>query len=171
MQPEPVIGGPAPQHDSERQLTVLMYRYEAPLFRFLTVLLRDRDAASDCTQDTFVRAYEHLQRGRPVTSSWLYTVGRNRARDELRRRARSRRPRNLESRISASEPDEAAWIREAFAGLPPQDRAILYLLAVEGWSAEEIGRTLRLRTGTVYTRLSRARKRLRQRLGDDDART
>jgi hypothetical protein len=59
---------------SREQLVALLDRYERPLFSFLSVLLADRAAAEDCVQDTFLRAYEHLQRRREVTGTWLYRV-------------------------------------------------------------------------------------------------
>ena len=55
-------------------LAALMREHEAPLYRLLVVLTGDRDVALDCVQDTFTRAYEHLRKGRTVTTPWLYGV-------------------------------------------------------------------------------------------------
>src|SRR5690242_17158149 len=73
-----------------QELDALMDRYEAPIYRFLAVMLGHREMAQDCTQDVFLRAYDQLRRHKPVTSSWLYTVARHRAMDEFRRRRRER---------------------------------------------------------------------------------
>src|SRR5438270_13606600 len=56
------------------ELLKLIEMYEAAVFNFLTVLLRDRSAAQDCTQDAFLRAYERLRRGQEVNAAWLYRV-------------------------------------------------------------------------------------------------
>ena len=53
-------------------LAGLMRELEAPLYRLLVVLTGDRDVALDCVRDTFTRAYEHLRKGRTVTTPWPY---------------------------------------------------------------------------------------------------
>jgi DNA-directed RNA polymerase specialized sigma24 family protein len=80
----------APESDGtiDDQLVRLMNKHEQPIYNFLLALLRDADAALDCAQDTFFRAYENLRKGKPVQAQWLYTVARNRAMDEFRRRQR-----------------------------------------------------------------------------------
>src|SRR5947209_10690547 len=74
--------------DFEDQLVELMNQFERPIYNFLLSLVREADVALDCTQDTFLRAYEHLRKKRPVNAPWLYKVARNRAMDEFRHRKR-----------------------------------------------------------------------------------
>src|SRR5437660_53063 len=66
----------------------LLDQYEQPLFAYLLALVGNRELAQDCTQDTFLRALEHMGRGKDVNARWLYTVGRNRAIDHLGDRRR-----------------------------------------------------------------------------------
>jgi RNA polymerase sigma factor (sigma-70 family) len=150
--------------DSEDQLTDLMSRYELPLFRFLFLLLGDRDTATDCTQDTFVRAYDNLRRGRPVSAGWLYKVGRNRAMDEFRRKRREGPAIDaLEAFPATGEPSPEGRVamEQAFANLPTDDRILLYLVAVEGLSGLEIAEVLGIKANAARMRICRARERFR----------
>jgi RNA polymerase sigma-70 factor (ECF subfamily) len=150
--------------DSEEQLTDLMSRYETPLFRFLFVLLGDRDTATDCAQDTFVRAYDNLRRGRPVTAGWLYKVARNRAMDEFRRKRREGPALDaLEALPATGEiaPEASAAMQQAFAHLPADDRLVLYLVAVEGLGGLEIAEMLGIKPNAARMRICRARERFR----------
>jgi hypothetical protein len=61
----------------DEMLVALMQTHETALFRFLFVLTGDREAALDCTQDTFLRAYHNLDAGKPVNAGWLYKVAHN----------------------------------------------------------------------------------------------
>jgi RNA polymerase sigma-70 factor (ECF subfamily) len=56
---------------------------------------------------------------------------------------------------------ESVDLRDAFARLPPADRTVLYLLAVEGRHPDEIAEGLGINSGAVRMRISRARQRLK----------
>jgi RNA polymerase sigma-70 factor (ECF subfamily) len=148
--------------DVHSRLVELLDRYEQSLFKFALVLAGDRDTASECAQEAFVRAYEQLQKGKSVNGGWLYTVARNLVMDEFRRRRRL-----VEESVLHLLPvqefalDVRAGMREAFARLAPDDRTVLYLAAVEGRTAEEIATILGVRRGTVRMRICRARERFR----------
>jgi RNA polymerase sigma-70 factor (ECF subfamily) len=148
--------------DIQARLIELIDRYEQPLYKFAFVLAGDHASACDCTQETFVRAYTNLCKGKRVTGHWLYTVARNLVMDEFRHRRRLSGESALalvpEAGLSM---DTWAGMREAFAQLAPDDRTVLYLLAVEGRSTEEIASILGVRRGTVRMRICRARERFR----------
>jgi RNA polymerase sigma-70 factor (ECF subfamily) len=146
----------------EDQLVQLMNEYERPIYNFLLALLRDADVAMDCAQDTFLRAYEHLRRGRPVTSSWLYTVARNRAMDEFRKQRRmTNDPQSLEQ-VPVPGPSEVSMaVQQVLERLSPMDREVLYLFDVAGFKTDEIGDMLGVRGSAIRQRLSRARERFR----------
>jgi RNA polymerase sigma-70 factor (ECF subfamily) len=140
----------------------LLDRYELPLFNFLAVLLGDRAAAEDCAQDTFLRAYENLQRNRPVTGTWLYRVARNRAVDELRHRGRVQAGSGeLEAVPDCGGATAGSEVWRALRLLSAADRELLYLFDVDGFSAREIGNMLGIRPGAVHVRVFRARERFR----------
>lgn len=149
---------------SREELVDLMNRYEQPLTNYLLVLLNDRDLVGDCAQDTFLRAYEHLARGRTINSQWLYKVARNRAIDQLRHRARTRTAPEMLDSIEGrdgGEVDRTAAVRMALGRLAPEDREILYLFVVDRFATAEIAVMLGIRPGAVRVRLSRARERFR----------
>jgi RNA polymerase sigma factor (sigma-70 family) len=146
----------------EDQLVGLMTQHEQPIYNFLLVLVRDVDIALDCTQDTFLRAYENLRKGKPVNSSWLYTVARNRAMDEFRRKRRLQSDPEILDAIPVHEPtDQVLAVQSVLANLSPVDREVLYLFDVAGFKTDEIGAMLGVRGSAIRQRLSRARERFR----------
>jgi RNA polymerase sigma-70 factor (ECF subfamily) len=147
----------------------LFREYHAPIVRYLTRRLGDRDLAEELAQETFMRALRHG----PVASerSWLFAVATNLVRDEARREVRERkRLERLRVELQAepaSEPEathlerlqEQALARSAVDALAERDRMAL-LLREEGLDYHEIAATLGLSVGSVGTTLSRARRRL-----------
>jgi len=146
----------------DRQLVELMNAYERPIYNFLLAILRDGDTALDCAQDTFLRAYENLRKGKPVNASWLYTVARNRAMDQFRRHRKVQYDDESLEQIAVHEPTEHVLAVESIlAQLSPLDREVLYLFDVAGFKTEEIGHMLGVRGTAIRQRLSRARERFR----------
>jgi RNA polymerase sigma-70 factor, ECF subfamily len=153
--------------------------YHAPLVRYLTRRLGDRDWAEEVAQETFVRALRQLERG-PLASerSWLFAVATNLVRDEARRDAHRRRHLALLTEEARDEQVEhesvtqevasddaqrrardAALARRAVDALAERDRLAL-LMREEGLDYQEIAEALELSVGSVGTTLSRARRRL-----------
>ena len=151
------------------RLTALFADYHAPLVRFLSRRLGDRDQAEEIAQETFVRAMKQ----ETITSerSWLFAVAANLVRDDARRDARQRRRlellREQERAEAVVEPPptsmeregEQALARRAIEMLGERDRDAL-LMREEGLSYDEIAAALDLSAGSVGTTLSRARRRL-----------
>src|SRR5919112_4057950 len=151
-------------HDVER----LFHLYHAPLVRYLTRLLGDRDWAEEVAQETFMRAL----RQESITNerAWLFAVATNLVRDEARKDSRRRRHLQLlweQERESVVEPEpttleraqEAALARRAVEALAERDRLAL-LMREEGLDYPEIAEALGLSVGSIGTTLSRARRRL-----------
>ncbi|MCE2900902.1 MAG: sigma-70 family RNA polymerase sigma factor [Gemmatimonas sp.] len=151
-----------------------MFReYHAPVVRYLTRRLGDRDLAEELAQETFLRALRHG----PVVRerAWLFTVATNLVRDEARRGARERQRLALlhdelaaDGVAEADSPDAEGWherlqeqalARAAVDALAERDRMAL-LLREEGLDYHEIAAALGLSVGSVGTTLSRARRRL-----------
>jgi RNA polymerase sigma-70 factor, ECF subfamily len=146
------------------RLIALMTAHETALYRFLFVLTGEREAALDCTQDTFLRAYDNLNSGRQVNVGWLYTVARNLAMDRFRRARRQTAAVEQLQRLPMEgfpSPERGVVMRDAFAQLAPDDRTILYLFAVEGLSGREIADRLDISPIAVRMRIMRARERFR----------
>ena len=149
----------------------LFRTYNAPLVRYLTRRLGDRDWAEEVAQETFLRA---LRQDRIDNErAWLFAVATNLVRDEARKDARRRRHLALlaeqERAEEAVEPEptsleraqDAAMARRAVEALAERDRLAL-LMREEGLSYDEIAVALELSPGSVGTTLSRARRRLVQ---------
>jgi RNA polymerase sigma-70 factor (ECF subfamily) len=141
-----------------------MLQYEQRLYTFLLVLVRDRDVALDCLQDTFIRAFQHLRAGGSVTLPWLYTVARHRATDEFRHRRREERQlRALQTveHVESGTPFDIVAVQATLDRLAPADREVLHLFIFDRLKTAEIARLLGIKPGAVRVRLMRARERFR----------
>lgn len=150
----------------EDQLVQLMNQHERAIYNFLFALVRDADVALDCAQDTFLRAYQNLLKGKPVNAQWLYTVARNRAMDEFRRKKRVQPEMDvLEQMPVYDSTDQVMAVQSVLERLSPVDREVLHLFDVAGYKTDEIGAMLGIRGSAVRQRLSRARERFRHLYG------
>ena len=143
-------------------------------------MLGNRGQAEDVAQDTFISAYRSLSRFRGGNlRSWLFRIAANGSRDVLRRRQRrpeSSLEQSLESPsfqpVSGDEsPEEAAQrselnreIQRAILTLAIDQRTALVLVDVQGLSYSEAAEAMSVSIGTVKSRLSRARSRVRDAL-------
>jgi RNA polymerase sigma-70 factor (ECF subfamily) len=146
------------------------------LRRFAWSLVRDQHAADDLVQDCLERALGswRLRRAGGDLKAWLFTILYNTHIDGRRRE--SRRARLLGNVAGMSEwmsggdaPDHAVQFAEVLRyldNLPEDQRAILLLVGVEGLGYEETARVLGVPLGTVMSRLSRGRERLRRLTGE-----
>jgi RNA polymerase sigma-70 factor (ECF subfamily) len=139
--------------------------------------------AEDLAQETFLRAFRALPRfmvdERTNLGAWLVTIATRVALNELRRRgpAQARLDSIVEAFPASSRPDLEAPIfgravARALAELAPAYRAAFLLRELHGLDYAEIATALSIDLGTVKSRLSRARARLRELLEevDDDRR-
>lgn len=144
----------------EQSFEELLHRQENRVYRTALAILGNVQDAEDQTQETFLRYLEK----RPVFESpehekaWLLTVTRNGCISRLRSKQRQNLP--LEVDIPTPGPEEREELEELFA-LPPEDREVLHLFYYEGYSTREIAKITGVREGTVRSRLSRARGKLK----------
>jgi len=137
------------------------------LRRYARALAGDRTAADDLVQDTLERAWAKLSLFRRGTDlrAWLFTVMHN----IYVNQRRSARPGSV---LDEEMPELAQPAREtdtlvlrdldaAIGRLPPDQREILLLVALEDMSYEEAARVVGIPIGTVMSRLARAREKLR----------
>ncbi len=142
-----------------------------PLRRYALSLTRDPTEAEDLVQDTLLRAIERqAQHDRSASlRGWLMAILHNRFLD----RARSLRTReagqaefgrSIEPFVAGSQEGHVrlADLRRAFAQLPDEQRAVLHLVCVEGLTYDKAAALLSIPVGTLVSRLSRARARLRE---------
>lgn len=160
----------------------IVRRHQEPLYRFIRRYVGDADEAYDLLQETFVSAWQALDRYDPArpAATWLRRIALNKCRDWGRRRtvrrffygAASLEAADVASFASADDgADEAAMVRldRAIALLPPQLKEPLLLTAFEGLSQEEAGKALGITAKAVETRVYRARKLLAEALAPNNA--
>jgi RNA polymerase sigma-70 factor (ECF subfamily) len=148
------------------------------LYSYALVLTRNRSEAEDLVQETYVRAIRAMGRLRPESNvkSWLFTILRNIWFNQLRQRRTA--PQIVEMDLeginvgigSKTSDDpyalyvstlERDQVREAIQQLPVESREIILLREYEELSYQEIAAILDCPTGTVMSRLARARAKLR----------
>lgn len=162
-------------------LGILFDRHHTVLYGFLSRLLGDPAAAEDVVQEVFVRIWRHRSTfGREKAfTAWLYTIARNAAMDEIRKRGK--RPRSftdlqagpdgleLAAGTGGPGPDAELWkrtvreqVREALRKLPAEQRLCLVLKEYEGKSHREIGEILGCTEGHARVIAHRARQAMRR---------
>jgi RNA polymerase sigma-70 factor (ECF subfamily) len=144
------------------------------LRRYARALTGDRAAADDLVQDTLERALSrfHLWRRGSDMRAWLFTIMHNIFVNQAR--SRMRHPHEAldgpaEDALHYREPDwsDLRDIGEALAKLPVEQRTVVLLVGLEQFTYDEAARVLEVPIGTVMSRLSRARERMRVLLGGD----
>jgi RNA polymerase sigma factor (sigma-70 family) len=139
------------------------------LRRYAFALLRNHDAADDLVQDTLERALSRWasRRADGELRAWLFTIERNLFVSMLRQRKRRGVPVTLDEALLPGTPGrqeatvEANDVLAAIDHLPEEQKSLLLLVGVEDFTYDEAARILGMPIGTVMSRLSRARQRLR----------
>jgi RNA polymerase sigma-70 factor (ECF subfamily) len=129
--------------------------------------------AEELSQETFMRAWKAIDslQDDKAAKSWLFTiVRRENARQYERKRLDTVDDPDFD-RVETTRPEydtstEAFVLRRALEELPEEYREPLVLQVIGGYSTEEIADQLGIKAGAVMTRLFRARKKLREMLGE-----
>jgi RNA polymerase sigma-70 factor (ECF subfamily) len=144
------------------------------LHRLALSWCRDRSLADDLVQETFLKALRHLNQLRDVASmdAWLSNILFNSWRDHVRSRRHTEdidQLSDLEEFMVACEDekgDVVGRVHSAIDTLPLAQREVLALVDLHGYSYTEVAALLDIPTGTVTSRISRAREALREQLMD-----
>ncbi len=137
------------------------------LRRYARALVGDRAGADDLVQDTLERAWAklHLYRRGTDLRAWLFTVMHNVHVNRVRAtRTTDVLQEEMPELAQNGAQGDALLLRDldrAIAQLPADQRAVLLLVTLEEMSYDEVARTLGIPIGTVMSRLSRAREKLR----------
>ncbi len=147
------------------------------LRRYARSLLGKAEEADELVQDCLERAVSHwhLRNAERSAQAWLFTILHNLAVNQIRQRTRRGRHLSIdtEEALSISEPPRQedtvfqSDIMRTLNHLPDDQRQVLLLVSVEDLSYAEVAGVLGVPIGTVMSRLSRARERLRELLGDE----
>jgi RNA polymerase sigma-70 factor (ECF subfamily) len=165
----------------------IVREYEKSVFNLALRMSGNREDALDISQDSFLKVYNSLHsfRGESKFSVWLYRIVSNTCLDFLRERKRRAEVPLVrgddEGEAEQTEiPDESLApeallerkltheaLRRGLESLPEDQRKILLLREIQGFSYEEIAEILSLESGTVKSRIFRARKKLCEFLLED----
>jgi RNA polymerase sigma-70 factor (ECF subfamily) len=165
--------------------STLVQRYDGKIFRLAMHVTQNREDAEDVLQETFMKAYEHLDqfKGDSKFYTWIVRIAVNQALMKLRRR-RTDKSVSMDETIDTGEDtvvrEIAAWdespeqrfsreeVREILDGaiesLDPIYRSVFMLRDVDDLSTEETAEALGLSVPAVKSRLLRARLQLREKL-------
>ncbi|HVX31272.1 MAG TPA: sigma-70 family RNA polymerase sigma factor [Nitrolancea sp.] len=154
-------------------LDTLYQRHAQALYGYLLTLTADHGLAEEILQDTFVAAWRAAERfeARSSVKTWLFGIARRQAHNSLRRRQLARAGDDALEEATSTEPEpEAAALRnadrqalsDAIARLQPVHREVLVLAFVHELSYAEMADLLDVPLGTIRSRLSNARRLLRQ---------
>jgi len=163
----------------------LVKRYEGKVFRLAQHVTQNREDAEDVLQETFLKAYEHLDqfRGDSKFYTWIVRIAVNQALMKLRRRKTDKAV-SIDETIDTGEDnivrEIAAWeenpeekftreemgeiLNKAVQSLEPIYRSVFVLRDIEDLSTEETAEALDLSVPAVKSRLLRARLQLREKL-------
>jgi RNA polymerase sigma-70 factor, ECF subfamily len=163
----------------------LVRRYEGKIFRLAQHVTQNREDAEDVLQETFMKAYEHLDQfqGNSKFYTWIVRIAVNQALMKLRRK-KSGKTVSLDETIDTGEDtvvrEIAAWdenpeqrfsreelgeiLDSAIESLEPPYRSVFVLRDIEELSTEETAEALGLSIPAVKSRLLRARLQLREKL-------
>ncbi len=161
----------------------LVIRHQRRIYGIARRMTGSHDDADDLAQETFLAAYRAMERFDEQRSfiAFLSRIAINMSINHLRRRKRwlkiqtrqsdeAARAVTGDTRCDAASPLESdemmGRLQNAIAALPPEQKAVLVLKVYEEMSYREIASTLKISPGTVMSRLSRARARLRKELKD-----
>ena len=137
------------------------------LRRYARALVGDRATADDLVQDTLERAWAklHLYRRGTDLRAWLFTVMHNVHVNRVRAaRSTDTLDEEMPELAQRAAQGDALLVRDldrAIACLPDEQRSVLLLVTLEEMSYEDVARALAIPIGTVMSRLSRAREKLR----------
>ena len=166
------------QRGDKRAFDLLVLKYQFKLQSIISRFVRDRDEIADVTQEAFIKAYLALPgfRGESQFYTWLYRIAVNTAKNYLV--GRSRRPPSADVDVADAEylaandqlhdldsPENRLFceqldgvIRNTIADLPEDLRTAITLREYEDLSYDDIAEIMQCPTGTVRSRLFRARE-------------
>src|ERR1043166_7808377 len=147
------------------------------LRRYARALTRDANRADDLVQDTLLRALTKQDRWEPGSNlrAWLFTLMHNQYVNNVRRANREAGTIDIDdvssSLVATTDPTASRQLYElerALGQLAAEQREVILLVGLEGFSYEDAAKILAVPVGTVRSRLSRGRESLRRQFGMEE---
>lgn len=148
-------------------------QYADDIYRYIFVHVRDVELAEDMTADTFTSAWKNIDTfDNKQPRAWLYTIARNRMNDHWRKKPTIPLDENIEI-ISEADlfediVDKKIQLKRVISALntlPEDMKSIITLRFMQGMSAKETAKILRMTEGNVRVMQYRALKKLKEKLG------
>lgn len=154
---------------NEQAFEAAIRRLEPKLYRMAYAILWNSDDAADAMQETILRAWQKRGslRDEMRFDAWVMRILINESRNIQRRSHYRDVPLDKVEYMAGEEAPEDSGLRDALRQLPERERVCLLLHEMNGYDYREIGAMLHLPSGTVGSRISRAKKTLRRLLGEE----
>ena len=161
----------------------LMQQHEGRMYAVALRMCANREDAQDCLQEAMLRIYRAISgfKGESSFATWVYHITMNTCLDELRKR-KNRQSTSLDNLLDmgwlptdeTNVPEKHAIrnesrraLQSAIANLPEDMRSAIVLRDIEGLSYDEIAQALGINIGTIKSRISRGREKLREKLKEN----
>lgn len=161
----------------------LMEQHERRMYAVALRMCGNREDAQDCLQEAMLRVYRAIGgfKGQSSFSTWVYRITMNTCLDELRRK-KNRQSTSLDSLLDmgwspsddTNAPEKQAMrselrrnLNRAIQELPEEMRSAVVLRDIQGFSYEEIAHMLEINVGTIKSRISRGREKLREKMREN----
>lgn len=161
----------------------LMEQHERRMYAVALRMCGNREDAQDCLQEAMLRVYRAIGgfKGQSSFSTWVYRITMNTCLDELRRK-KNRQNTSLDNLLDmgwspadeTNAPEKQAMrselrrnLNRAIRELPEEMRAAVVLRDIQGFSYDEIARMLEINVGTIKSRISRGREKLREKMKEN----
>jgi len=163
----------AKENDKEA-FAALVGQHQNRIFSFIMRMIANREAALDLTQDTFLAAYQNINRfrGEALFSTWLFQIAANKVKNFRKKTQREEPLPDDYDQVPSSMNPDTDWeqkernqhLLEAVADLPEKQRIAFNLRFWEQLKFEEIAAIQHCSVSTVKTNFAEAVKKLRDRL-------
>jgi RNA polymerase sigma-70 factor (ECF subfamily) len=142
----------------------LVSAYSGRVFAICLAMLGHREDAADASQQAFLKGFTGINQLRDTKrfGPWIARIARNQCTDFIRIRSREAQLCYQPQKAEPDEPDKYFGLQKALEKLTGDYRTVLMLYYFDGRAINSVAQTLGINESAVYTRLSRARKRLRE---------
>jgi RNA polymerase sigma-70 factor, ECF subfamily len=158
----------------------IIKKYEKALFVMIVNIIKHRETAEDIAQDVFLSAYTRLGTFDPALakfSTWLFQIARNRCFNEIKKRKEAMVP-DMDTHPSGHNPANDLMKKELFSELdqaldklPFNQKTAFILAEIQEFSLLEVSEIEEVPVGTIKSRLSRAKEKLRSLLNESMGQT
>ena len=159
---------------SREAFNYLYRQYSPVIYGVIYKVINDEQTSQDVLQDVFVKIWNNVgqydaQKGRLYT--WMINIARNAAIDKLRSKGEIMRSKihtgenvvdNLGQNLKTEQATDTIGLRKMVSGLKPEFESIISLAYFNGYTMDEISKTLGIPLGTVKTRMRSAIQQLRE---------